>query len=256
MNATTTRLSVPVSPGTMPSSIASLASGGGASDAAVPATSAANISSVRPRYGRSSSSSPRSLRPRPPVARQRRTISSRRERAAPVGALTAPPSPRSIGLRVRNTWSGSPFSAISAYSGERLEQLGVRAARGDPAVLEHDDLVGERDRREPVRDHERRPPGHHLAQRDLDRLLGRRVDRRRRVVEDQDPRVAQQRARDRDPLALAARERQPALADARVVARRQLGDEAGRLRALRRPLDLLARRLRAPVGDVLVHASR
>ena len=49
MNAITTRLSVPVSPGTMPSSIASFASGGGASDAAVPAISAANISTVRPR---------------------------------------------------------------------------------------------------------------------------------------------------------------------------------------------------------------
>ena len=35
MNPITTRFSVPVSPGTMPSSIASLASGGGASDAAV-----------------------------------------------------------------------------------------------------------------------------------------------------------------------------------------------------------------------------
>ena len=42
-------VSVAVSPGTMPSSIASLASGGGASDAAVPKTSAANISIVRPR---------------------------------------------------------------------------------------------------------------------------------------------------------------------------------------------------------------
>ncbi len=40
-----------------------------------------------------------------------------------------------------------------------------------------------------------------------------RVDRRRRVVEDQDARVEQQRARDRDALALAARERQAALAD-------------------------------------------
>ena len=56
----------------------------------------------------------------------------------------------------------------------------------------------------------------------------------------EDPRVAQQRAGDRDPLALAAREREPALADPRVVALRQLGDEARRLRALRRALDLVA----------------
>ena len=66
----------------------------------------------------------------------------------------------------------------------------------------------------------------------LDLLLGRGVDGRRRVVEHEDPRVGQQRARDRQPLALAAGQRQPALADARVVAVGQLGDEAGRLRAL------------------------
>ena len=47
-------------------------------------------------------------------------------------------------------------------------------------------------------------PAIDLAQRGLDRLLGRGVDRRGRVVEDEDPRVGEQRARDRDPLALAA----------------------------------------------------
>ena len=41
---------------------------------------------------------------------------------------------------------------------------------------------------------------------------------RRRVVEDQHARIDDQRARDREPLALAARERDPALADHRVVA--------------------------------------
>ena len=40
-------------------------------------------------------------------------------RGARPSTLTAPTSACSIGLRVRNTWSGSPFSAISAYSGER-----------------------------------------------------------------------------------------------------------------------------------------
>ena len=100
------------------------------------------------------------------------------------GALTAHRPPRSIGLRVRNTWSGRPFAAISAYSGERSSSSACVPRAAIAAVLEHDDLVGERDRREPVGDHERRAPGHHLAQRGLDRLLGRGVDRRGRVVED------------------------------------------------------------------------
>ena len=60
---------------------------------------------------------------------------------------------------------------------------------------------------------------HHLAQAGADPRLRRRVDRRGRVVEDQDPRVDQERARDRDPLALTARERDPALADRRCRTR-------------------------------------
>ena len=122
-------------------------------------------------------------------------------------------------------------------------------------ALEHDDLVGQRDGGEAVGDDERRAPGHHLAQRRLDRLLRRGVDGRGGVVEDEDARVGQQRAGDGDALALAARERQAALADARVVAVGQLGDEAGGLGALGRALDLLARGVGAPVGDVLVHGG-
>ena len=162
------------------------------------------------------------------------------------------PATFSIGSRLRKTWSGSPLAAISAYSSLSLQQLVVRAAGGDLAVLEHDDVVGQRDRGEPVGDHERGAAAHRLAQRLLDRLLGRGVDRGGGVVEHEDARVDHQRPRDRDPLALAAGERQPALADHGVVAVGQLGDEARRLRALGGPLDLLAGGVRPPVGDVVV----
>ena len=63
-----------------------------------------------------------------------------------------------------------------------------------------------------------------------DLVLLARVDRRRRVVEDQDARVGEHRARDRDALPLTTRERVAVLADDRVVARR-----AGRARTRRRP---------------------
>ena len=56
-------------------------------------------------------------------------------------------------------------------------------------------------------------PVHHLGERGADLVLLRRVDRRRRVVEDQDARVGEHRARDRDALALPARERVAVLAD-------------------------------------------
>ena len=86
---------------------------------------------------------------------------------------------------------------------------------------------------------------HRLAQAEPDLRLGRRVDRRGRVVEDQDPRVDDERARDRDALALPARERDPALADHRVVALRQPLDELVRLREPRGLLDLLVASRRA-----------
>ena len=99
-----------------------------------------------------------------------------RAACGPAGAHR-PTTSGSSGLRVRKTWSGRPLAAISAYSGDCVEQLVVacRGRRTRPS-LEHDDLVGQRDRRQPVGDHERRAARHHLAQRVLDLLLGRGVD--------------------------------------------------------------------------------
>ena len=64
-------------------------------------------------------------------------------------------------------------------------------------------------------------PHEHPAQRRVDLLLDPRVDRRGRVVEQQDLGIGEQRPRERDPLALPAREREALLADDGVVAVRQ-----------------------------------
>ena len=66
---------------------------------------------------------------------------------------------------------------------------------------------------EPVRDHEGGAVLHHLVERGLHLGLGGGVERAGRLVEDQDRRVLQQRARDRQPLALAAGQQAAALAD-------------------------------------------
>ncbi len=55
-------------------------------------------------------------------------------------------------------------------------------------------------------------------QRALDRPLGADVDRARRLVEDQDARVGEERPRERDELALPEREARAALAELRLVA--------------------------------------
>ena len=70
-------------------------------------------------------------------------------------------------------------------------------------MLEHDDEVGASDRREAVRDDECRPTREEAAQPELDAALGADVDARRRLVQDEDARVGQKRAREGDELPLA-----------------------------------------------------
>ena len=64
------------------------------------------------------------------------------------------------------------------------EQLVVGAALDDPAVVEHDDLVGVADGREPVGDRDRRAALGEAVERLLDGALGLGVERARRLVED------------------------------------------------------------------------
>ena len=99
-----------------------------------------------------------------------------------------------------------------------VEQLVVRALLDDPAAVEHDDPAGLADRRQAVGDDDRRAAREQPAQAGLDAALGVQVDVRRRLVEDEDPRVGDERAGERDELALAGRELRAALADLRVVA--------------------------------------
>src|SRR5690348_9794803 len=105
------------------------------------------------------------------------------------------------------------------------EQLVMRPALDDLAVLEHDDHVGVADRRESVGDDERRASLEERAQGGLDLPLGADVHRARRLVEDEDPRVGEQRTRERDELALPERQPRAALAELRLVAVLEPPDE-------------------------------
>ena len=79
----------------------------------------------------------------------------------------------------------------------------MRALLDHAPVLEHDDEVGVADRREAVCDDECGPVGQQGAQRALDRPLRPDVDRRRGLVEDENARIGEERAREGDELALA-----------------------------------------------------
>jgi hypothetical protein len=84
----------------------------------------------------------------------------------------------------------------------RGQQLGVRALVDDAAFVEEHDPISQSDRCRPMSDDDRRPPAHHRRERVADLVLLRRVDRRGRVVEDEHPRVGQDRAGDGDALSL------------------------------------------------------
>ena len=125
------------------------------------------------------------------------------------------------------------------------------AALGDAAFVQHHDLVGIDHGRQPVRDDERGVLAGDVAERLLDGRLGAAVQRAGRLVEDQDRRVLQQGAGDGDALLLAAGKLQPPLADHRLIAFWQAGDEAMDRRALRRRLDLVLRGALAAIADIV-----
>src|ERR671937_673572 len=272
----------------IPSSTAYLERKGGASAVAVAARSETTESAVRVLYGlvrRASVSSRRRVR----AHDQSSTSAPRCCVRWPPGCQTltalgflvharAVPHPYGWGAARRprrrryqpSPYASAPIPCQNAASGDflhgrpgldgvcepPLEQSLVRPARNDPPLVEDDDLVRERDRREPVGDDQGRPAAHRLAQPEPDPRLGRRVDRRGGVVEDEDPRVDGERARDRQPLALPARERDYALADHRVVALRQTLHELVRLREPRDARELLVVEVADAEGDVLPHRRR
>ena len=94
------------------------------------------------------------------------------------------------------------------------------AALGDPALLHHDDKIGAAQRAEAMGHDKRRAARDGAVERFKDLVLRLAVDRRRRIVEQQNRRLQQHRARDGQPLPLPARKTRPALAENGVVAER------------------------------------
>jgi hypothetical protein len=89
-----------------------------------------------------------------------------------------------------------------------------------------------------------------------DHALRPRVDRGRGLVEDEDRRVLDERARHRHALALAARQARASLAQDGVVALGQPRDEVVRVGGLRRRDDLVHRRVELAVANVVGDRAR
>ena len=104
-------------------------------------------------------------------------------------------------------------------------QLVVGPHLGDAAAVDHHDAVGVPHRRQAMGDDQGRATLHQLGQRLLDQELALGVEVGGGLVQDQDGRILQEGARDREALALAAGELHAALAHLGRVAVGQGGDE-------------------------------
>src|SRR5689334_16712584 len=98
----------------------------------------------------------------------------------------------------------------------------MRTALDDPTAFEHENLIGVDHGREAVSDDEYRPSREEPVDGFLDESLRFGIERRRRFVENENGRIDQQGARDRNALALAAGEPCAALAEDGFVALGQL----------------------------------
>ena len=117
-------------------------------------------------------------------------------------------------------------------------------------LLEDDHAVALPERAQAVGDDERRAALHGLLHRGENFVLGVRIDRGGRIVEQQNRRIEQHGPGDRQPLPLPAGKIEAPFAEHRVVAVRQRGDEVvggGDFGGL---FDLGQRRLGMAEGDV------
>ena len=135
----------------------------------------------------------------------------------------------------------------------RLDQLGMGSGLDDASLVEDDDPVGALDGRETVRDDEHRAPREERLQRLLHEQLRLRVEAGGRLVEEKQPRVLVDGPRDRDALALAAREPDAPVADQGLVALPHLLDEAIGVRGARGAVDRVGLGVRDAIGDVVPH---
>ena len=131
----------------------------------------------------------------------------------------------------------------------------MRAFGDDAAVVEDEDAVGLLHGREPVGHDEHRAAVGQPVHRLLHQPFAFGVERGGRLVQQQDRRVAQDRAGDGDALLLPAREHHAAFAHVGVVALRERGEEVVRGGGAGGLLDLGVGRAGAAEADVLARGG-
>src|ERR1700730_9568306 len=142
-----------------------------------------------------------------------------------------------------------------AIDGAAIEQFPVRTDIDDLAAVKHEGLIAIDQRGEPVRDDHHRAPARHALEIGVDQRLTLRIERRGRLVEDHQPGIDDQRARDGDALALAAGEIGRALLDPRLITLGQTFDELLGACEPGRAHGVLEIEARPPGQDVVLHGA-
>jgi len=119
----------------------------------------------------------------------------------------------------------------------------MRALLDDLALVHNQDAVAGQHSRQPMRDHECGAMAHQFFQRSLHQRLALGIECRGRFIEQQQRRVTQDSARNRDALALAARQRHAALAELGFETAGQAAQKFGGMGQIRCALDLGIRRI-------------
>ena len=131
----------------------------------------------------------------------------------------------------------------------------MRADPDDAAFVEDDDPVGVKDRAHTLGDDHHRRVARLRAQCRSETGIGGCVERGEAVVEQVDGRASHKSPRDRQALALAARDVRAALGDLGLEAPGHSGDELGRLGDLERVPELLVGGLRSSEPQVVGHRA-
>src|SRR5437764_8572594 len=133
----------------------------------------------------------------------------------------------------------------------RVSQLLKGAVFDNAPLVQDDDLVDVAQRAQPMRDREHRAPLDQRLQGMHDLGFGLHVQAGRRLIQDQDRRVAQDGARDGQALPLAAGEVLALLAHPRLVALGQRQDRLMDVGVFGRIHNLVVTGAGAPNGDIL-----
>ena len=127
----------------------------------------------------------------------------------------------------------------------------MRTALFDAALIDYNDLVRVADSGKAMRDDDRRPVLRQPLERSLYVPLTLVVERRGRLIQDQDARIFQKDARNGDALLLPAGKTRAAFADRRVVTELQALDKIMDIRVLCGGDDLLVGGARLSISDVV-----